>query len=161
MKTKKLQLTVHSDSGHGWIGVPRKSLIDLNLMNEISSFSYQKGSKVYLEEDSDASKFVKALFASKGKQYTAWNEINEFCTVKKCKQSNNRSPIRNYAGFCPVTIEASEVKEGQYIKVGTYYFFVLTPFDGTKITVKTAMGQKYKLTGINLDSIIPAKEEEN
>lgn len=47
-----------TDAAHGWIGVKRQELIDLGIINDISPYSYQKGSMVYLEEDGDAKRFI-------------------------------------------------------------------------------------------------------
>lgn len=58
-KTKKYH--VYSDSGHGWVKVKFKELIDLNIWKDITSYSYTRGDYVYLEEDCDLSTFVEAL----------------------------------------------------------------------------------------------------
>ncbi|GAI27681.1 unnamed protein product, partial [marine sediment metagenome] len=50
----------YSDPSHGWLKVQRKELAELGIENEISVYSYQKGDAVYLEEDSDAPKFMDA-----------------------------------------------------------------------------------------------------
>ena len=55
--------TFYSDPGHGWLEVDREDLIELSLGDKISGFSYQKGNKVYLEEDCDATLFWKAYEA--------------------------------------------------------------------------------------------------
>ena len=57
---QKLQVKYYQDASHGWIAVKRKMLSEMNLEGEISPYSYQKGQTVYLEEDSDAYKFVRA-----------------------------------------------------------------------------------------------------
>ena len=46
------------DAGHGWLEVPIKELRDIK--EDISEYSYISfnGEKAYLEEDSDASKFI-------------------------------------------------------------------------------------------------------
>jgi hypothetical protein len=51
----------HSDAGHGWLAVKFDLLRELNLLNDISEFSYIKGKTVYLEEDCDAGKFINAF----------------------------------------------------------------------------------------------------
>lgn len=58
--TKQKVYVFHSDSGHGWLAVKRKELEDLNILDKISSCSYQSetGKTVYLEEDCDGSLFV-------------------------------------------------------------------------------------------------------
>ena len=43
--------------GHGWYKVSRKDLFKMDILDKISSFSYQKGDWVYLEEDCDATIF--------------------------------------------------------------------------------------------------------
>ena len=50
----------YSDPSHGWLKVTRKELIELGIETQISGYSYQKGDAVYLEEDSDATKFIDA-----------------------------------------------------------------------------------------------------
>ena len=52
--TQKRTFTFFNDPGHGWMKVPRKLLVDLGVESKISTYSYQKGDFVYLEEDSDA-----------------------------------------------------------------------------------------------------------
>ncbi|MFW6046542.1 MAG: hypothetical protein ACOCP4_01985 [Candidatus Woesearchaeota archaeon] len=56
----KLNLRFLIDPGHGWISVPRKYLYYLGIENDISPYSYQKGNRVYLEEDKDAMIFINA-----------------------------------------------------------------------------------------------------
>ena len=48
----------YTDARHGWVGVKRQELIDLGIINDISPYSYQNGSMVYLEEDVDARRFI-------------------------------------------------------------------------------------------------------
>jgi hypothetical protein len=57
MKTYKF----YSDPAHAWLAVKRKELIELGLENPISSYSYQRGDTVYLEEDQDATLFINTL----------------------------------------------------------------------------------------------------
>lgn len=60
MSTKKSYI-YHTDPGHGWLEVSRSELEKLNLSDEITSFSYAKGLKVFLEEDCDMGLFLEAL----------------------------------------------------------------------------------------------------
>jgi len=53
------KITFMSDPSHGWISVPRKDLELLEIIDKISEFSYQKGNRVYLEEDIDAPLYIK------------------------------------------------------------------------------------------------------
>jgi len=78
----------YSDAGHGWVAVKRQELADLGILNQISSYSYQKGKTVYLEEDCDAS-----LFVNKLKEL----DITYVFTDKIC--SKDYSPIRSYENF--------------------------------------------------------------
>ena len=80
----------HSDSGHGWLAVKRDELINLNIINNITTCSYQKGNTVYLEEDCDASLFIKLK-----------TELGQEISFRESFQ--NRSPIRSYKNFCKTT----------------------------------------------------------
>ena len=82
------------DPGHGWIRVTKSKLVKLNIHEKISRYSYMKGTAVYLEEDSDAPKFLRAL-EKKGETY----ELIEHHT-------NRQSQIRNYHPYIPTPKEA-------------------------------------------------------
>lgn len=60
MKPSSKTYIFHSDPGHGWLAVKLKELQELGIADKISSYSYQKGKTVYLEEDCDMSIFIKA-----------------------------------------------------------------------------------------------------
>ena len=77
--------TFHADAGHGWIEVERAEVVALGI--HVSSFSYQKGTKVYLEEDCDASHYVLAV-----------QKAGDTVTMVMVDDGNN-SPIRNYDRF--------------------------------------------------------------
>jgi len=48
------------DAAHGWLKVHKLDLYDVDLTPEdFSSFSYRDGEWLYLEEDCDASKFIR------------------------------------------------------------------------------------------------------
>ena len=49
-----------TDSGHGWVRVPRHELAELNIEDKISKYSYMRDEWVYLEEDVDAYVFFTA-----------------------------------------------------------------------------------------------------
>jgi hypothetical protein len=76
-----LNLTFHTDPGHGWLEV------DLALVRRlavhVSQFSYVKGNKAYLEEDCDAPRFTD-LLDSEGIEYKITEKYTE------------NTPIRNY-----------------------------------------------------------------
>jgi len=77
-----LELIFHTDNGHGWIEVS-KSLVK-KFGTRVSQFSYEKDDKVFLEEDCDAGRFLKAL-------------KDDGIEVKIVgKNFNGSHPIRNY-----------------------------------------------------------------
>jgi hypothetical protein len=76
----------HSDPGHGWLEVTRAECKRLGILNKISIYSYQRGNKVYLEEDCDATLFIEAKKEHK----------EEF---KFDEQNVEVTPIRNYQSF--------------------------------------------------------------
>lgn len=83
----KLKFKFYSDPGHGWLAVKRDLLKMYDVLVWISPYSYQKGGTVYLEEDSDLSKFLNVLRDNKV----------EFELIEK--STNKRSPIRSYESF--------------------------------------------------------------
>lgn len=87
MATKEKTYKFYGDNGHGWLAVKRLELIQLGIFYNISTYSYQKGKTVYLEEDCDASQFIKAKTARDG----AFKIIEV--------HHEGRSPIRSYDHF--------------------------------------------------------------
>ena len=83
------ELLFTSDPGHGWLRVSRADLEKLGILEEITSFSYQMGDDVYLEEDQDAGTYLKALDA-RGIPRPSIKE-----------ESVESTPIREYAHFQP------------------------------------------------------------
>ena len=76
----------YSDPGHGWMRVPIKDLAMLDLTHKsFSAYSYYRGDYLYLEEDSDATLFLKTFEKVFGK-LPAYREFN----------SNKSSKIRSY-----------------------------------------------------------------
>ena len=90
MTTQTLKIKYYHDPGHGWVAVKRSLLIESGLENQISGFSYQKGQTVYLEEDSDAYKFVKTM------------EAKGYAFDVEHRYSEKSSPIRSYACYFTV-----------------------------------------------------------
>ena len=80
----------YSDPSHGWIKVPVSKIKKLGIQNQISSFSYldHKRNYVFLEEDSDAGKFI-----------TAMKNIGKAVTFRNMRQSEKRSKIRSYDSY--------------------------------------------------------------
>jgi len=74
----KRKLKFIQDPAHGWISVKRSDLKLLGIEDEISPFSYQKGNRVYLEEDRDA-----GIYLDKAKQ-AGWEiALNESFTNRR------------------------------------------------------------------------------
>lgn len=82
------------DPGHGWLKVQRSELRDLGIEHKISSFSYQEGQDVYLEEDCDISIFANAKL---GKNYAF--SLFSPGTVEMVYHEN--TPVRTYSHFRP------------------------------------------------------------
>lgn len=82
-----LAINVYNDPGHAWAAVKRKLLQDMGILSKISSYSYQRGSTVYLEEDCDLSLLIHEL-KTRG---------HEFRFIEK--HTDKRSPIRSYEHF--------------------------------------------------------------
>jgi len=78
----------HNDPGHGWLEVTRAELVRLGILNQISEYSYQRGDKIYLEEDCDATLF-----------YETKKALGEEITFND--QYKENTPIRNYQSFSP------------------------------------------------------------
>lgn len=89
-KTATKTFKFYSDAGHGWLAVKRSILVELGCLAEITPYSYEKGATVYLEEDCDATTFVKAFKAKFG---------TEPLTVSVYTKGDKRSPIRSYPNF--------------------------------------------------------------
>lgn len=84
-----LKIKYYNDPGHGWLAVKRKLLKELGISDKISSYSYQRGNTVYLEEDCDASVFMKAFKEKYG----------EFSYEISSKYVDKRHPIRYYSSY--------------------------------------------------------------
>jgi hypothetical protein len=84
----KLVFNFHSDSSHGWLAVKNELVRELGLAGKISECSYIKGKTSYLEEDRDASLFVKAFETKFGIK-----------PVIKSLNSRDRSLIRSFPRF--------------------------------------------------------------
>lgn len=78
----------YSDSGHGWMKVPKTLLQFLGVEKKISGFSYMRGEFAYLEEDCDATVFCNAF-------------ESRFSMTPKFRSHNTdgRSRIRGYRSY--------------------------------------------------------------
>lgn len=81
------QYVFHSDPGHGWLAVKRSELVELGITARVTSYSYQKGNTVYLEEDCDAQLFVTAHVGKYGVEPLFRGSYQKY------------SPIRSYQRF--------------------------------------------------------------
>jgi len=83
-----MKITIYADSGHAWAKVNKTLLNKLGITDQISSYSYMRGDKAYLEEDCDLAKLVNALTE---------NNINfSFNERRTDKTSKIRSYTRYY-----------------------------------------------------------------
>ena len=78
-----------ADPGHGWLEVTIEEIRELGIAKDISGFSYRTKTHVYLEEDCDASVFLKAKKEEIETEYV-YQEV---------------TPIRNYAAYSSWYIE--------------------------------------------------------
>lgn len=79
MKTYKY----YQDAMHGWIAVKRKELEAYDISDKITSFSYQKGDTVYLEEDCDAATFYNKVKEKTGEYPTLTPKyVGEYATIR-------------------------------------------------------------------------------
>jgi len=97
VKTCKESYEFYADPGHGWLKVPLSKLDELGLADSISPYSFMRKGYAYLEEDSDAGKFIEAL-KKKGVEVT----IDEHT-------ANYESSIRLYDGYeTPLFLKAKK-----------------------------------------------------
>lgn len=85
---KNRTVTVYSDPGHAWAKVSRAELQRLNLLDQISSYSYQRKGFVYLEEDCDLSVYLVAL-----------RDAGATIKFKEMVSRERQSKIRGYDHF--------------------------------------------------------------
>lgn len=108
-KEKTFTIIVYSDPGHSWGKVKRSVLHNLGIANNISSYSYQRGEYVYLEEDCDLSTLCMAL-----------NQRNTRIKFVE-KHTDRDSRIRSYERYRPfdiVTIPEMAVPDSEWTKTG-------------------------------------------
>lgn len=62
-----MRFTLYYDAGHGWLAVTEALAATIGLTEgDFSAYSYREGDTLYLEEDLDASVFVRAWEAARG-----------------------------------------------------------------------------------------------
>ena len=92
-----MKMKWYSDSGHAWLEVERKELSRLKISKEISEYSYQHGTKVYLEEVCDANVFFKKYFEN-----DEWFHNEIACMQARAipvENCNGDSHVRNYKRY--------------------------------------------------------------
>ena len=99
------KMIYHSDPGHGWLAVKRSLIKALGIERDISSFSYQRGDTVYLEEDGDSDCFFEAMIAA---GYTA-EQVRERIE----ERYSDNTPIRSYALYTPDVKPVVETAESR------------------------------------------------
>jgi len=87
----------YSDPSHGWLKVKRQELIDLGIKDKISGYSYEKGDAVFLEEDSDAPKFMDA--------WEAKHQVKLMNSQITFHIADRASRIRTFQPFTPTLYE--------------------------------------------------------
>ena len=88
-----MKVKYYCDAGHGWYAVKRDVLSDLGIYDKITTYSYQRGQTVYLEEDCDAD----ALFTALKEQDIEFEVVDK--SLDKLGRWPDRSPIRSYDHF--------------------------------------------------------------
>ena len=86
-------LHFYEDPNHGWLKVPVKLLEELQLVDQISHYSYLLGQYAYLEEDCDAGKLIEAL----KQDCEPYKVVKHYC--------QNGSAIRSYYPFTAQWLE--------------------------------------------------------
>ena len=79
------------DAGHGWARVPKAEIAKAGVADQISSYSFQKGNNVYLEQDADMQVFVAAR-TKQGLETKFSDYVNK----------SRPSRIRNYDTYIPM-----------------------------------------------------------
>ncbi len=95
---KCYRFNYYDDGAHGWLRVEHSFILALSIENDVSDYSYMDTSYVYLEEDQDASTFIKAAlnindFSSLG--YNEQLKLNYWREQVNHIQQNSRSFIRD------------------------------------------------------------------
>ena len=86
------KFALYTDPGHGWAKVPRNLLHTLNIADRITSYSFQHGDYVYLEEDCDLGTFARAY----DEQYGSFPHF-------EVKHTDKASKLRSYRPYVKTT----------------------------------------------------------
>jgi hypothetical protein len=85
---QKLTVKFHTDSGHGWLEVPKQEVEALGV--KLSRYSYQRGDSYYLEEDCDMTAFLEAYE----------NKFGGSPRIDVLPQVDGDHPIRRFTRVC-------------------------------------------------------------
>lgn len=88
--------TFHSDAGHGWLAVKKQELIDLDILDKISPFSYVSGDTFYLEEDCDAGLFINAMKAKGIEIKYKEKDHGDYSSIRGMERVSNKDYISLY-----------------------------------------------------------------
>ena len=78
---------MHSDPSHAWLAVKLSEIKMLGIQADITNYSFIKGKTAYLEEDSDAPKFIRAM------------KLKGIDIAIKEGSRRERSPIRYFKSY--------------------------------------------------------------
>ena len=114
---RPITLHFYEDPGHGWLKAPVKLLEELQIVDQISHYSYLLGAHAYLEEDRDAGRLAAAL-AQEGQSYKV---VKHHCKTE--------SAIRSYYPFTSRWLEnlAKVPVEGMRLVYGSSTLTLLRP----------------------------------
>lgn len=88
--------TFYSDPGHAWLKVDRADCLALGLtVNDFSAYSYlADGGAVYLEEDCDAPKFLRAYQAKHGAAIVRHSHCDTSSRIRRLRRN---APVKSNA----------------------------------------------------------------
>lgn len=86
------------DAGHGWLRVPMSELENLGIAGQISTCSYQRPGYVYLEEDCDLGKFLRAKRDSDTGNWII-NAVKDWWQKNVKMVYSEKSAIRRYEHY--------------------------------------------------------------
>ena len=86
---KTITKTFYSDPGHAWLKVDITDLVDLGLERSITAYSFRRGSSVFLEEDLDATTFIKRFQRRRPNYQLKFDD----------QHTDKRSKIRSYPPY--------------------------------------------------------------
>lgn len=81
-RTMRTKYEFFADAQHGWLKVSIRELIDLGIAADITRYSYIRGEHAYLEEDSDAYKFIKAKKEQHGIDIKMRERYSEYSRIR-------------------------------------------------------------------------------